>query len=127
MLSTVGILAMSALILTVAPIAIAQSTDAAASSGQQQAVMHEGAGVVTAVEPDAHPQTVVVETKAGNQEMTVGAYVFDQTKITEGRSEKGLGDVKVGDRVWIRWKKTDDALIADSIRILGPANQAAQG
>ncbi len=115
---------LAAVLVTGPAVLSAQTTDNGTQSAQ--AATHEATGVVTAVEPDAHPQTVVVQTKAGNQDMTVGADVFDQTKITQGNAEKSLADLKVGDRVWIRWKKTPDTLVADSIRIL-PSSGQPQG
>jgi hypothetical protein len=119
---TVTVLAMGVLLMAPRTTFAQTAGEATAPSDSVQRVTHEGTGVVTAIEPDAHPQTVVVQTKAGDQDMTVGADVLEQTQITQGNTEKTLTDLKAGDRVWIRWKKTADALIADAIRILGPAS-----
>ncbi len=123
-----GTMVLAMAVLLIAPCAL--YAQAATDNSQQaqnntstESVTHEATGTVTAVEPNAHPQTVVIQSKAGNQDMTIGADVFNQTKISQGSTEKSLNDVKVGDRVWIRWTKTPDTLIADSIRILAPAGQ----
>jgi len=36
----------------------------------------------------------------------------------EGKANKKLDDIKVGDRVWKKYEKTDNGLVAESIRIL---------
>jgi hypothetical protein len=48
-------------------------------------------------------------------------------KIHEGKTVKTLADIKVGDRVWMKYDRSSDRLIADSIRILKkPATMAAK-
>jgi hypothetical protein len=83
---------------------------------------HEARGVVTAVDPNASPQTVVVQTvvptPTGTTDLTVGGDVVAQTTIRQGTTPKSLTDLQVGDRVWIRWTKTADTLVVDAIRIL---------
>jgi hypothetical protein len=37
-----------------------------------------------------------------------------------------LDDIKVGDRVWMKYEKASDKLVADFVRILKPAKMAAK-
>lgn len=84
-------------------------------------------GVVTAVEPSASPSTLTLKVMRGKQEETVGVDVPAGTKILAGKTAKTLADLKVGDRVWMKYDRTSDKLVADSIRILKkPAKLAAQ-
>ena len=81
-------------------------------------------GEVTAVEPGA--KTMVVKAMEGKKALDVGVDVTDKTIIREGKVNKTLGDIKVGDRVWMKYEKTSDKLVAESIRILSPATMAAK-
>jgi hypothetical protein len=81
-------------------------------------------GEVTAVEHGA--KTLVVKAMEGKKALDVGVDVTDKTIIREGKANKTLGDIKVGDRVWMKYEKTSDKLVADSIRILKPATMAAK-
>jgi hypothetical protein len=75
-------------------------------------------GVVTHVEISANPQTLTMNVKRGKQVETVGVDVPATAKITEGKTTKTLADVKVGDRVWMRYDRMNNGLVADQIRIL---------
>lgn len=84
-------------------------------------------GVVTAVEPSANPATLTLKVMRGKQEDTVGVDVPASTKIHEGKATKTLADIKVGDQVWMKYDRTGDKLVADTIRILRkPAKMAAK-
>ncbi|HSB82713.1 MAG TPA: hypothetical protein VLM91_28395 [Candidatus Methylomirabilis sp.] len=84
-------------------------------------------GVVTAVEPSANPATLTLKVMRGKQEDTVGVDVPSSAKILEGKATKTLADIKVGDRVWMKYDRTSDTLVADTIRILRkPAKMAAK-
>ncbi len=85
--------------------------------------IHRVRGEVTAVEPGA--KTMLVKAMVGKKELTVGVDITDKTIIREGKVGKTLKDIKVGDRVWMKYEKTSDKLVADSIRILKPAKMAA--
>jgi hypothetical protein len=75
-------------------------------------------GVVTHVEPTAAPPTLVMKTMAGKEELIVGVDVPANTIIREGKTAKQLEDIHVGDRVWMRWDRLDNRLVADQIHIL---------
>jgi hypothetical protein len=71
-------------------------------------------GTVTAVVPDA--KTLVVAVPRGETDaLVVGAWVTDQTVIMEGKAKKGLEDLKVGDRVWMKFERVSDGDIAHVI------------
>ncbi len=76
-------------------------------------------GEVTHVETAATPPTLTVSVKRGKQADTVGVDVPSTAKITEGKTVKTLADIKVGDRVWMRYDRTSNGLVADQIHILG--------
>ena len=82
-------------------------------------------GEVTAVEPGA--KTMVVKAMEGKKALDVGVDVTDKTIIREGKASKTLTDIKVGDRVWMKYEKANDKLVADFVRILKPAKMAAKG
>jgi len=79
---------------------------------------------VTAVEPGA--KTMVVKAMEGKKALDVGVDVTDKTIIREGKASKTLTDIKVGDRVWMKYEKANDKLVADFVRILKPAKMAAK-
>ncbi len=81
-------------------------------------------GEVTAVEPGA--KTLVVKAMEGNKPLDVGVDVTDKTIIREGKVNKTLADLKVGDRVWMKYERTADKLVADDVRILKPISVAAK-
>ncbi|HSB80942.1 MAG TPA: hypothetical protein VLM91_19335 [Candidatus Methylomirabilis sp.] len=81
-------------------------------------------GEVTHVETSANPPTLTVNVMRGKQAETVGVDVPAGAKIMAGKSMKSLADIKVGDRVWMRYDRTSDRLVADQIRILGMSKVA---
>ncbi len=90
----------------------------------QKAEVHRVRGNVTSVEPGA--KTLVVKVMRGKEDVTVGVDVTDQTMIREGKAHKTLSDIKVGDRVWIKYQRASNGWVADTIRILKPAHMAAK-
>ena len=80
-------------------------------------------GEVTAVETTA--KTLTVKTMRNKKEDIVGVDVPDMVKITEGKATKTLADVKVGDRVWMKYDRMSSKLVADEIHILPPQKSAA--
>ncbi len=100
---------------------------AAATPPMSKAEVRHVRGEVTAVEPSASPMTLTMKGKEGKEELTVGVDVTDKTIIREGKVRKSLADIKVGDRVWMKYERTDGKLVADYIRILNSARVAAKG
>jgi hypothetical protein len=81
-------------------------------------------GEVTAVETSA--KTLTVKVMRGKEAETVGVEVPDSAKIHQGKATKTLADIKVGDRVWMKYDRMSDKLVADQIRILKSAPIAAK-
>ncbi|HSB72416.1 MAG TPA: hypothetical protein VLT62_24055 [Candidatus Methylomirabilis sp.] len=96
-----------------------------AGKEQETAADRSARGIVTAVEPSANPATLTIKAMRGKQEETVGVDVPASAKIHEGKAAKTLADIKVGDRVWMKYDRTSDKLVADSIRILKPAGKTS--
>jgi hypothetical protein len=99
-------------------------TNPSASQIEKKSEVRRVRGEVTAVEPGA--KTMVVKAMEGKKVLDVGVDVPDKAIIREGKTNKTLGDIKVGDRVWMKYEKASDKLVADYIRILKPANVAAK-
>jgi hypothetical protein len=95
-----------------------------APQSEKKADIHRIRGEVTAVEPGAN--TMVVKAPEGKKELTVGVDVSDKTVIREGKAAKTLADIKVGDKVWMKYERANDKLVADFIRILKPASMTAK-
>ncbi|MEW6109522.1 MAG: DUF5666 domain-containing protein [Nitrospirota bacterium] len=77
-------------------------------------------GDVAAV--DAKASTITVKGKKGE----IVASVNDKTKITSGKDKKTLADVKVGDKVRVKYVEADGKNTAKSIAILAaPAEKPA--
>ncbi|MBI4241779.1 MAG: hypothetical protein HY613_08675 [Candidatus Rokubacteria bacterium] len=91
---------------------------------EKKAEFHRVRGEVTDVETGA--RTMVVKAMQGKKELTVGVDVTDKTIIREAKAHKTLSDIKVGDRVWMKYERTNDKLVADFIRILKPTKIAAK-
>lgn len=81
-------------------------------------------GEVTAVEPTA--KTLTVKALRGKAPATVGVEVPDTATITQGKATKTLADLQVGDRVWMKYDRMRDKLVADQIRILKPGKSASK-
>ena len=81
-------------------------------------------GEVTAVEAAA--KTLTVKTMRNKKEEIVGVEVPDTVKITQGKAVKTLADIKIGDRVWMKYDRMSDKLVADQIRILPHAKMATK-
>jgi len=100
-----------------------EAAKAATSYEAGKPAIHRVRGEVTAVEPVA--RTMVVKAMEGKKELTVGVDVADKTVIRQGKAHKTLGDIKVGDRVWMKYERTNDKLVAEAIHILKPQHMAA--
>ena len=107
---------------------------AEAPPGSNAASMHAGrnaeirrvSGLVTHVEPGAAPPTLVVRAMEGKTPLVVGVDVPGTALIRQGKAQKTLGDIKVGDRVWMKYERTTNHLIAEDIHILKPYRVAAK-
>ena len=110
------------------------STDTAKTTGESKAPAAHSAqkseirqvrGEVIAVEPQASPMTLTLNTMEGKQQLTGGVDVTDKTMIREGKVAKSLSDIKVGDRVWLQYQRSNDRLVAETIRLMPPAHSAS--
>ncbi len=72
-------------------------------------------GKVVAVELGS--KTIVMDTTVGKSVMTVGAEVPDKASITAGNVAKKLSDIKVGDKIRMRYVREEDKLVVQSIAI----------
>ena len=75
-------------------------------------------GEVTEVE--LLPRHLVVHSRSwvrGGQELNLRVGVIDQTSIREGRVIRHLSDIRVGDKVWLKYERKDGTLVAESICI----------
>ena len=72
-------------------------------------------GKVVAVEPGS--KTIVMEATVGKSIMTVGAEVPDAARITAGKAAKKLADIKVGDKIRMKWLREENKLVVQSIAI----------
>lgn len=90
------------------------ASEAAESAQEERPLIRTISGTVTAVVPDA--KTLLVTVPRGETDaLVVGAWVTDQTVIKEGKAKKGLQDLKVGDRVWMKFERVSDGDIAHLI------------
>lgn len=86
------------------------------------------AGKVTAVDPEAG--ALVMEAVVGKKTLTVGVAVEKDTQIVAPPGNS-LNDIKVRDTVQMRYLRTEDRLIAKSIKVqaggakAGPAKKTA--
>ena len=101
-----------------------EATKPNATRMEKKSEVHRVRGEVTAVEPGA--KTMVVNAMEGKRALDVGVDIGEKTIIREGKANKTLNDIKVGDHVWMRYEKTNDKLVADYIRILKPTKMAAK-
>jgi ribosomal protein S1 len=68
-------------------------------------------GEVAAV--DAKANTITVKAKKGDTTVTVN----DKTKIMMGKEKKAIADVKVGDKVMVKFSEADGKMVAKSVAI----------
>ena len=75
-------------------------------------------GTVAAINTAVDPQIVVVNVMLPNKgELTVGARVPTDTKITRGTRAARLADLTVGEAAELTYLKSPDGLIARSIHV----------
>jgi hypothetical protein len=110
------------------------STDVAKTTGEykapaadrgQKSEIRQVRGEVIAVESQASPMTLTLNAMEGKQQLTVGVDVTDKTMIREGKVVKSLSDIKVGDHVWLKYQRSNDRLVAETIRLMPPTHSAS--
>ena len=75
-------------------------------------------GQVMAVNVAQQPHTIVVKTPLSkHNDMTVGARVTAQTKITRKGKRVGLQTIRVGETVWLTYVKQRDGVFAQVIQV----------
>jgi Cu/Ag efflux protein CusF len=85
-----------------------------------KAVKKQVTGEVTAV--DAKANTLTVKGKAGD----VMVSTDDKTKVMAGKDKKTLADVKVGDKVTVKYTEADGKNVANKVSITAaPAKKEA--
>lgn len=88
------------------------------TTGSAETIERTVRGTVVATDVTVDPQTIVVEVMLPHQEaLVVGARVPTDTKITRGKEDVRLADVKVGEKATITYLKTPDGLIARSVHV----------
>jgi len=75
-------------------------------------------GTVTATNPTVTPQTIVIQVLLPNkEELTVGARVPTDARITRGTKTIRLAELKVGEKAEVTYLKSPDGLVARSIHV----------
>jgi Cu/Ag efflux protein CusF len=87
----------------------AQKKEAAPAEKKAPAKVKQVTGEVTAV--DATAKTLTVKGKAGDVSLTAD----DKTVVKIGKEKKALGDIKVGDKVTVKYAEMDGKNVAKSI------------
>jgi hypothetical protein len=97
-----------------------------AREGKEIALDQVVRGEVTAVETSATPPTLSLKVMRGKAEESIGVTVPATARISQGKAAKTLTDIKVGDRVWLKYDVLKNRKEADQIRILKSASQTAK-
>jgi hypothetical protein len=75
-------------------------------------------GTVTATNLTVNPQTIVIQVIQPNkEELTVGARVPIDARITRGTKTVRLGEIKVGEKAEVTYLKSPNGLVAQSIHV----------
>ncbi len=78
--------------------------------------IHQITGSVIAV--DHFSKNISVQKKRGEKVIGAVITIDSQTEIREGDASKSLSDIKVGDKVIIKYTKSDNRNIAKNIEII---------
>ncbi len=70
-------------------------------------------GELTAVQPDSMTVKLM-----GKETHTLNIGLSDKTRVHEGKTAKSVSDLKVGERIAVRYDQTAKAKPADSVNIL---------
>jgi hypothetical protein len=106
---------------TPAPMAPAKQ----AKQGKELGADHFVRGEVTAVDSAVTPPTVTLKVWRGKTTETLTLAVPSTAKILEGKSTKAIADLKVGERVRVKYDQMSNRLEADQIHILKAAKAKA--
>ena len=75
-------------------------------------------GTVTATNLTVNPQTIVIQvTQSNKEELTVGARVPTNARITRGTRTVRLDELRVGEKAEVTYMKLPDGLVAQSIHV----------
>ena len=77
----------------------------------KKATVKQVTGEVAAV--DAMAKTITVKAKKGETTVTAD----DKTKVMMGKEKKTIADVKVGDKVTVKYSEADGKMVAKSVAI----------
>jgi ribosomal protein S1 len=91
--------------------AMAEKKAPAMEEKKAPAKIKQVTGEVAAV--DAKANTITVKAKKGDTTVTVD----DKTKIMMGKEKKAIADVKVGDKVMVKFSEADGKMVAKSVAI----------
>ncbi|MFZ6016887.1 MAG: hypothetical protein ACOYU0_04585 [Nitrospirota bacterium] len=105
-----------------APAPAEKKAEPAKPAEKKPAVKVRLTGEVKAVDAVAKTITVAKKVKEKVEETVVT--VDDKTKITLGKEKKTLVDVKVGDKVTVKYQVVDGKNVAKSVAIKPPAKPA---
>jgi hypothetical protein len=110
--------------------------------GHEVAADRLGRGVVTHVDTNAKPETLVMNATRfslaahpkdvtkfpahGPDALVVGVDVLPNTQITQGKTPVTLAGVRSGDVIWMEYDRTGNHLRADRIRVLKSAPTMAE-
>lgn len=88
------------------------------NSATAETIQRTVRGTVTATNPTVDPQTIVIKVILPNkEEMTVGARVPSDARITRGSKLVSLAELKVGESADLTYLKSPDGLVARSIHV----------
>ncbi|MEW6674816.1 MAG: hypothetical protein AB1348_02150 [Nitrospirota bacterium] len=106
-----------------APVPAEKKAEPAKPAEKKPAVkIRQVTGEVKAV--DAVAKTITVAKKVKDKVEETVVTVDDKTKITLGKEKKTLVDVKVGDKVTVKYQVVDGKNVAKSVAIKPPAEPA---
>ncbi len=84
--------------------------------GEAKETGRAATGAVLAVTPAS--RTLVVESRLGGEPWILGVVVPANLAIKDDGKTKTLEELKAGDRVRIRWARTENELVAESIAVV---------
>ena len=96
----------------------AAPTPAPAPEKPKTEKMHKFSGSIEKV--DEMAKMIDVKGKAGKEEKTMTFAVDDKTKVSKGKTEMKLADLKQGMMASVQYKKEGDKMIAEKITISTP-------
>ncbi len=89
---------------------------------EKTALPSEMVGEVSEIEPMAKSLVIHSNSRVkGAQELNIRVGVTDKTSIKEDKELKRFGDMRIGDKIWVKCERRGDSLIAESIIIKGRA------